>query len=282
MEQVLLNLVANARDAMPKGGRLRLVTRRVDLDGTGDRRKAELAPGAYVAVEVSDSGVGMTPDVLARAFEPFFTTKPVGAGTGLGLAVCYGIVKQAGGHIEVESRPGHGSRFTVLLPRLSRGAGPAPAVSAETAAGGSETILLVEDEPIVRELAARMLRDRGYKVLAAGTAAEALECAEQHQGSIQLLLTDVVMPGGNGRELADTLTARYPGLAVLFMSGYTADIMLRQGVVQERVAFLPKPFTEDELSDAVRRALVPRSNAEVPTPGRANSPVGGPAPQPPD
>jgi signal transduction histidine kinase/ActR/RegA family two-component response regulator len=281
MEQVLLNLVANARDAMPKGGTLRLATRRVDLDGAGDRRKVEPAPGAYVAVEVSDTGVGMSHEVLARAFEPFFTTKPVGAGTGLGLAVCYGIVKQAGGHIEVESKPGQGSRFTVLLPRQARSAGPSPAISLETV-GGSETVLLVEDEPTVRDLAARMLHDLGYKVLTAGTAAEALERANRHEGSIQLLLTDVVMPGGNGRELADTLTAQYPDLAVLFMSGYTADVVLRQGVVRERVAFLPKPFTVDGLGDAVRHALRPAATAEAPTPGLASSPAGGPAPRPPD
>jgi signal transduction histidine kinase/ActR/RegA family two-component response regulator/HAMP domain-containing protein len=258
MEQVLLNLVSNARDAMPQGGTLRIGTRQVDIDGDGTRRPGEdqPAPGRYVAVDVSDNGLGMTPEVLARAFEPFFTTKPVGAGTGLGLAMCYGIVKQSGGHIEVETAPGRGSRFTILLPRMQASA-PAlrPTDGGAKAAGGSETVLLVEDDATVRELTARMLGERGYRVLQAASAAEAIECAERHGGALDLLLTDVVMPGGSGRELAETLTARQPGLAVLFMSGYAPDVVLRQGVAQESAAFLSKPFSEDELGHAVRRAL---------------------------
>ena len=253
LEQVLLNLVANARDAMPRGGTLRIATRHVE-DGR-PRDDPEAPPGPYVAVDVSDTGVGMTPEVLGRAFEPFFTTKPVGAGTGLGLAMCYGIVKQSGGYIEVASEPGRGSRFTVLLPREPGSAGPRPDPVVSGPARGRETVLLVEDDPTLRELAARMLGEWGYTVLSASSAAEATACAERHGGGIELLLTDVVMPGGNGAELAGRLTARYPGLRVLFMSGYTADVVLRQGLVQESVAFLAKPFTEEQLGQAVRRAL---------------------------
>jgi len=256
LEQVLLNLVANARDAMPAGGSLRIRTRNVALGEESPRRHPEARPGEYVAVEVMDDGSGMSPEVMARIFEPFFTTKPPGAGTGLGLAMCYGIVKQADGHIEVESEPGQGSRFTVLLPReisptglggVAGGRGGPPR--------GRETVLLVEDDPTVRGLTARMLNEAGYTVLEAENAARALECAESRGGGIDLLLTDVVMPGGSGRELAETLTARSPGLAVLYMSGYTADVVLRQGLVQESVAFLSKPFTQTALAEAVRVTL---------------------------
>jgi signal transduction histidine kinase len=254
IQQVLLNLVANARDAMPRGGTLRITTRRVE--DSRPRDDPDAAPGAHVVVDVSDTGVGMTPEVLARAFEPFFTTKPVGAGTGLGLAMCYGIVKQSGGYIEVESEPGRGSRFRVLLPyEAGSTALPVPDGPALPAPRGQETVLLVEDDPMVRELGARILGEHGYTVLSASNAAEAHACAELHQGEIDLLLTDVVMPGGNGLELADQLTARYPRLPVLFMSGYSADIVLRQGLAPESVEFLTKPFTEEQLGQAVRRAL---------------------------
>ena len=255
LEQVLLNLVANARDAMPTGGALAIRTRNLTLAPEAARQSPEVKPGEYVAVEVSDDGVGMTPDVLARIFEPFFTTKPPGAGTGLGLAMCYGIVKQAEGHIAVESEPGGGSRITVMLPREPVAPGGDDLSSAPGAPRGRETVLLVEDDATVRELTGRMLTELGYNVLQTGSAAEARECARQHEGRLDLLLTDVVMPGGNGRELARDLTAEYPGLAVLYMSGYTADVMLRQGLVRESVAFLGKPFTQDSLAEAVRGVL---------------------------
>ncbi len=255
LEQVLLNLVANAREAMPSGGTLDIRTRNVALNEGDARAGAELRPGEYVALEVRDSGIGMGPEVLAHIFEPFFTTKPPGVGTGLGLAMCYGIVKQSDGHIEVESEPGRGSRFTVLLPVAKAASEPAAGGGQPEFRGGRETVLLVEDDPTVRELTSRMLRELGYTVLETANAAEARTCVARQEGAIHLLLTDVVMPGGSGRELATELAGRRPGLRVLFMSGYTADVMLRQGVVQDTVAFLSKPFTQEALAEAVREAL---------------------------
>ena len=259
LEQVLLNLVANARDAMPAGGALRIRTRNVTLGAEAARVHAEAQAGEYVSVEVADDGAGMTPEVRARIFEPFFTTKPPGAGTGLGLAMCYGIVKQADGLIDVESEPGRGSRFTVLLPREEAQDGARDDAAAAQAPRGRETILLVEDDETVRALIARMLREIGYTVLEADDPAAARECAEQARGRFDLLLTDVIMPGGNGRELAEALTSRYPGIAVIFMSGYTPDVVLRQGIERESVAYLPKPFTEPALAAMVRQVLDDRT-----------------------
>ncbi|MBA3258088.1 MAG: response regulator [Gemmatimonadales bacterium] len=206
-----------------------------------------------------DTGTGMSPEVQERIFEPFFTSKPPGAGTGLGLAMCYGIVKQADGHIEVESEVGRGSRFTVLLPREHSEAETAGLLQVPDVPAGRETVLLAEDDDTVRALTARMLREMGYTVLEAASAADARACAAGRNGGIDLLLADVVMPGGSGRELADALTAAQPNLAVLFMSGYNADVVLRQGLVQESVAFLPKPFTQPALAEALRRTLDPRA-----------------------
>jgi signal transduction histidine kinase/ActR/RegA family two-component response regulator len=255
LEQVLLNLVANARDAMPSGGSLRLTTRDVTLTRAAARSIAEARPGEYVALDVEDSGTGMTPEVRARIFEPFFTTKPPGAGTGLGLAMCYGIVRQAEGLILVESEPGRGTRFSVLLPREGAGADAETAAPVAGIAPGRGTVLLVEDDPTVRIVTGRMLRELGYTVLEAGSASEARNVATTADGRIDLLLTDVVMPGGSGRELAEALTLARPELPVVFMSGYTADVVLRQGVVQDKVAFLSKPFTADALAAALRHAL---------------------------
>jgi signal transduction histidine kinase/ActR/RegA family two-component response regulator/HAMP domain-containing protein len=262
LEQVLLNLVANARDAMPSGGSLRLTTRNVAITSTAARTIPEARPGQYVALEVEDTGTGMTPEVQARIFEPFFTTKPPGAGTGLGLAMCYGIVRQAEGLILVESEPGRGTRFSVLLPREGAGANAEGTLPLPRLPAGRETVMLVEDDPTVRVVTARMLRELGYTVLEAGSASEARNVATTADGRIDLLLTDVVMPGGSGRELAEALTLARPGLPVVFMSGYTADVVLRQGIVQDKVAFLSKPFTADALAAALRRALDPTAPAE--------------------
>jgi signal transduction histidine kinase/ActR/RegA family two-component response regulator len=254
LEQVLLNLVANARDAMPSGGALRLRTRHVTLTPAAARGIPEARPGQYIALEVEDTGVGMTPEVQARIFEPFFTTKPPGAGTGLGLAMCYGIVRQADGLVLVESEPGRGSRFSVLLPREGSGAEEGVPPKAPIVVAGRETVLLVEDDPTVRAVTGRILREQGYTVLEAGSAAEARTVAAA-AGRIDLLLTDVVMPGGSGRELAEALTRTRRDLPVVFMSGYTADVILRQGIVQEKVTLLSKPFTADALADTLRKAL---------------------------
>jgi signal transduction histidine kinase/ActR/RegA family two-component response regulator/HAMP domain-containing protein len=255
LEQVLLNLVANARDAMPSGGALRLRTRHMVLTPAAARGIPEARPGQYIALEVEDSGVGMSPEIQARIFEPFFTTKPPGAGTGLGLAMCYGIVRQADGLILVESEPGRGTRFSVLLPReVGESADSAPAILPGTLTG-RETVLLVEDDTTVRSVTSRILRELGYTVLEAGSAAEARTVVANAERRIDILLTDVVMPGGSGRELADAMIQAHPGLPVVFMSGYTADVMLRQGIVHDRVVLLSKPFTADALADTLRKAL---------------------------
>ncbi len=265
LEQVILNLAANARDAMPAGGTLRVCTQNLVLSPEDARRQPEVDPGDYAALVVSDTGAGMTPEVQAHIFEPFFTTKPPGAGTGLGLAMCYGIAKQAGGHIMVESEPGKGAVLTVLLPRTP---GELPTIAERSRADlplGTETILVAEDDALVRMLAVRTLRDTGYTVLEADSAAAGLACAARHHGPIDLLLTDVVMPGGGGRELAEALLDSRPNLRVIFMSGYTADVVLRRGVVEESVRFLPKPFSPLALAHAVRRALDTRPNREAPS-----------------
>jgi two-component system cell cycle sensor histidine kinase/response regulator CckA len=264
LEQVILNLAANARDAMPDGGSLTIRTRNTRLTADNARRQPEVRPGEYAALMVSDSGVGMTPEVQARIFEPFFTTKPPGAGTGLGLAMCYGIAKQAEGHIMVESTPGRGATLTLLLPHAAGELATAGESTADLPRG-TETVLIAEDDAVVRQLAARTLRECGYTVLEADGAAAGLDCAERHKGAIHLLLTDVVMPGGGGRELAEALIRTRPELRVIFMSGYTSDVVLRRGVVEEAVRFLPKPFSPSALAYAVRRSFDARPSREVPS-----------------
>jgi CheY-like chemotaxis protein len=206
----------------------------------------------------------MTPEIKSRIFEPFFTTKPLGAGTGLGLAMCYGIAKQADGHILVDTEVGEGSELTLLLPRA---AAELPTVAERSAADlprGTETILVAEDDAVVRLLAVRTLQEAGYRVLEAETAAAGMELAAGESGRIDLLLTDVVMPGGSGRDLADALLGERPDLRVIFMSGYTSDVVLRRGVVEDSVGFLPKPFSPLALAHAVRRALDARPSRDVP------------------
>ena len=259
LEQVLMNLAVNARDAMPAGGALRLHTANVVIDAADPRARSGLAPGAYVALTVEDAGVGIAPDVLPRIFEPFYTTKPVGAGTGLGLATVYGIVQQSGGHVDVESAPGRGSRFTVLLPRMeprpADATPPSPAPAAPASPRGSETILVVEDEAPVRLVVRRMLERLGYVVLDAESARDALRLAETAAHPIDLVLTDVVMPGQSGRAFAEQLALARPELRVLYMSGYTDDEILRRGLAEPGATFLEKPFTPERLARAVRGAL---------------------------
>ena len=256
IEQVIMNLAVNARDAMPQGGRLIVETANIDLDDEYVRRHVGARPGPHVMLAVSDTGTGIPHEIQSQIFEPFFTTKEQGKGTGLGLATVYGIVKQSGGYIEVDSEPGQGTTFRVYLPRLD--AEPAPvdrSARPAAAAGGTETILLVEDEEGVRELARDILRASGYTVLEARNGPEALLLCERHQGPLDMLLTDVVMPRMSGRELAERLAPLRPDLSVLYMSGYTDDAVIRHGVLGAGTAFLQKPFTPAALVLRVRETL---------------------------
>src|SRR5262249_55654231 len=245
-----------ARDAMPQGGHLIVETANVDLDADYVRRHVGARPGPHVMLAVSDSGMGIPREIQAHIFEPFFTTKEQGKGTGLGLATAYGIVKQRGGCIEVDSAPERGPTFRIYLPRVDTDAQvPERAARPATPAGGTETILLVEDEDGVRELARDILRASGYTVLEARNGPEALLLAEQHQGGLDLLLTDVVMPRMSGRDLAERLAPLRPDLNVLYMSGYTDDAVIRHGVLGAGTAFLQKPFTPTALVQRVRETL---------------------------
>ncbi|MDZ7698917.1 MAG: PAS domain S-box protein [Deltaproteobacteria bacterium] len=257
IEQVIMNLVVNACDAMPEGGKLTIETADVELDERYARTHLAVTPGPHVMLAVSDTGCGMSSEILDQVFEPFFTTKEKGKGTGLGLPTVYGIVKQSKGDIRVYSEPGKGTSFKIYLPRVDRDVEreKKKAVS-QASPGGSETILVVEDEEQVRNLAVTILTGYGYRVLTAGNGPEAVETAEGHEGPIHLLLTDVVMPGGmNGRELADALTGLRPEMKVLFMSGYTDNAIGHHGDLDAGVNFLQKPFTSDALSRKVREAL---------------------------
>jgi PAS domain S-box-containing protein len=256
IEQVLLNLAVNARDAMPTGGRLTVATRNVELGDDFTRTHPDARPGRYVLLAVSDTGCGMTAEVKPRIFEPFFTTKGPGKGTGLGLATVYGIVQQSDGWVEVESEPGAGATFRMYLPRVERASGAwklEPRVP--TLPHGTETVLVVEDEDGVRALTQRILRRCGYTVLEAANGEEAMRVAAGHGGPIHLLVTDVVMPGPGGPVVAEWLTAERAGLRVLFMSGYTDDAVVRHGVLHASANFLQKPFSPVALAHKVREVL---------------------------
>ena len=256
VEQVIMNLVVNARDAMPKGGRLTVETINVDLDSTYARDHVSVKPGPYVMLAVSDTGMGMSPETVAHIFEPFFTTKESGQGTGLGLSTVYGIVKQSGGYIWVYSEPGKGTTFKVYLPRVQEVAESKPeATKIPAMRRGSETVLLVEDENAVRELTSMILKANGYLVLPAQDAQEAERFSRDHSGEIHLLLTDLMMPGVSGRELARRITARHPRARVLYMSGYTDNVLAQGGVLEDGVSFLQKPFTPASLAQKVRDVL---------------------------
>jgi len=267
LEQMILNLCVNARDAMPDGGRLTVRTENVDLDEAAAGRWSDGRPGPYVMLEVSDTGAGMDEETRSHLFEPFFTTKEQGKGTGLGLSTVYGIVKQSGGHIAVESEVGRGSTFRIYLPRVAAPPpaeprrAPEPATARGSAPGESlapgrgETILLVEDAQRVRAVVREILEMTGYTVLEARHGAEAVEVATRHAGPIHLLVTDVVMPQMSGRELAQRLATLRPDLKVLYMSGYTDDAIVRHGVLASGIAFLSKPFTPDALALKVRELL---------------------------
>jgi PAS domain S-box-containing protein len=270
LQQVLMNLVVNARDAMPDGGKLTIETDVVELDDQYAASHPMVIPGRYVMLAVSDSGIGMDPETQAHLFEPFFTTKELGKGTGLGLATVYGIVKQSGGYIWAYSEPGQGSTFKICLPFVDE---PAPVADDDEGAhrslGGSETILLVEDEEAVRAIAKRVLAARGYTLVEAADGEAARRKAHEHEGPIHLLVTDVVMPRMSGRELACELAHARPGIKVLYTSGYTDDAVIRHGVLEAGVAYLQKPFTPDLLAQRVRDVLD--------TPLRASAPPGADA-----
>jgi two-component system, cell cycle sensor histidine kinase and response regulator CckA len=265
MEQVIMNLAVNARDAMPRGGALRIETRNVDvtegnIELTGGR------PGHHVRLAVRDSGAGMSEEARAHLFEPFFTTKPRGQGTGLGLATVYGIVKQSGGHIRVESEPGRGTTFEMYFPQVE-----GRAVSVERPAvattRGTETVLVVEDERPVREVTVRVLRSAGYRVLVAESGQAALDLDPRELATVRLLVTDVVMPGLDGREVAQALGRGCPGLRVLYVSGYAQDAVAQRGGLAPGTDLLEKPFTPSVLLGRVRAVLDRPEGAAVPAAG---------------
>ena len=260
-----MNLVLNARDAMPEGGRLVIGTSNLVLTSDLAVDGGTVPAGDYVTLSVDDSGSGMNEETKAHLFEPFFTTKAIGQGTGLGLSTVYGIVKQSGGDIIVRSAPGRGSNFMIYLPRHKRVNGRVPFTLAATDRPheGSETILLVEDDASLRNLARRILKGAGYAVLEARTANAAIELGTNYRGVIHLLLTDVVMPQQNGREVGERLLGLRPGLRVLYMSGYTDDDVMKRGIVSAKTEFLQKPFTPEELTRRIREVLddVPENGA---------------------
>jgi len=256
IEQVVMNLAINARDAMPDGGQLMFETSNAQIDESYAKLHSGTVPGSYVALSVTDTGVGIDKDTQARIFEPFFTTKEAGKGTGLGLSTVYGIVKQSGGNIWVYSEPGMGTTFKVYLPRTRESLETVAAVTPDAPARrGTETVLVVEDEPRLRELAQIMFEKNGYIVLSAKNAADALKIAEQHPGTIHLLVSDVVLPGMNGRALAQRLVTLRPALKVLFVSGYAEDVIAQQGTLEPWARFLEKPFTYEALSRSARAIL---------------------------
>lgn len=255
IEQVILNLAVNARDAMPTGGKLTIETQNIDLDETYTRVHATVTPGPHVMLAVTDTGVGMDADTQAHIFEPFFTTKPKGKGTGLGLATVYGIVKQSGGHIWVYSEPAHGTTFKVYLPRIESRTSVVKKAASTASLEGTETILLVEDAPAVRTLARDVLESKGYRVLVASGPAEAVRISDEFDGTIHLLLTDVVMPTMGGRQLAEHLAFSRPQMKVLYTSGYTDDTIVRHGVLNEGIQFLQKPFNPEGLARKVSEVL---------------------------
>jgi nitrogen-specific signal transduction histidine kinase/ActR/RegA family two-component response regulator len=255
LEQVMLNLAVNARDAMPNGGRLLIETADVDLDATYAVQHAGAKAGKHVLIAVSDTGAGMDEATRARLFEPFFTTKPVSRGTGLGLATVYGIVKQSGGSIWVYSEPRKGSTFKIYLPVATATTSGSDASLDTRALRGTESVLVVEDQASTRSVIEKSLGRFGYKVIATASGHDAVAAARVHGRTIDVMLTDVVLPDGSGREAARQVLAEYPGVRVLYMSGYTDDAIVQHGVLEPGLAFIQKPFTMDDLARKIREVL---------------------------
>jgi two-component system cell cycle sensor histidine kinase/response regulator CckA len=255
IEQVIMNLVVNSKDAMLNGGKITIQSSNVHLGDDLRRLYNYIQPGPYVMLSIGDTGHGMDRETQSRIFEPFFTTKEKGKGTGLGLSTVYGIIKQSGGYVFAQSEVGRGTTFRIYLPRVEDSAEPCSAPASQAASGGSETVLLVEDEESVRQLVRETLQAKGYQVLEAENGEAALLIANAHQGSIDVLITDVVMPGMSGRELSKKLYEARPKTKVLYLSGYTEDAIMHQGVFEAGTAFLQKPFTLQMLSRKVRDVL---------------------------
>ena len=255
IDQVIMNLVANARDAMPDGGQITVETANIDLSDDYSRRHVGVSAGSYVMLSISDTGVGMTPEVLSRLFEPFFTTKEKGKGTGLGLSIVYGIVKQNGGDLFVYSEPGHGTTFKIYLPRVSDAGMPAEAPAHRARPQGTGTVLLVEDEEAVRKLTRQILSRMGYNVIEASSGEEGVSVLRQDPKCIDLLITDVVMPGMSGRHLAETCASIAPQLRVLYMSGYADHAIIGHGMLEPDTVFIQKPFTPEDLYNKVEEVL---------------------------
>jgi two-component system, cell cycle sensor histidine kinase and response regulator CckA len=255
LEQILVNLAVNARDAMPGGGQLAIETANADVDEAYAVSRADLPPGRYVVLKISDTGSGMPQEVIDRAFEPFFTTKPKGEGSGLGLATVYGIVAQAGGNIRIYSEPGLGTSITILLPVTEQAPDSAGLQASAVGDGGDERVLVVEDEDAMREVTRRILTRHGYQVTVAASGPEAISAVQSGPEPVDILVTDVVMPGMQGREVAERITEMQPGIRVLFMSGYTQGLLSAQGVLAEGINLIEKPFTEASLVNKVRAVL---------------------------
>jgi PAS domain S-box-containing protein len=255
MEQAIINIVVNARDAMPRGGKLTIETSNMELDEAYAKKHIAVKPGPYVMLSISDTGVGMTPEVRERVFEPFFTTKEMGKGTGLGLSTVYGIVKQSGGNIWVYSEVGKGTTFKIYLPRVEEPLEELKEEAIKEIPQGSETVLIVEDEEVVRKLALRLLRKQGYKVLEASDGGKAFLLCEEYKEPIHLILTDVVMPGMGGRDLVERLKRIHPEARALYMSGYTDNVILHHGILEKGIDFIQKPFTLESLARKVREVL---------------------------